>query len=284
MPQVAVITDTDSSLPASLAQQLNVIQVPITVHFASESFSTGLDIDDQALFERIDRTGQLPTTSAPSPSAFAKAFQAALDGGADSIVCICVSSRISSTYNSAITAREEFPTRQISVIDSLSLSVGQSFMVIQAAQAAQAGLPHDEVAACAANLVGRGQIFGSLTTLKYLAMGGRVGKLAAGMADMLNIRPILKGTEGKLDLLEKVRTHRAAMDRLAELIIQAAQGRPLEYAAFTHVNNPQDVSVLESRLREHLQFPDQVLTAEFTPGLSVHAGRGLIGFAFITAE
>lgn len=284
MSKIAVITDTDSSLPDALAASLNVLQVPITIHFGVESFTTGVDIDDKTLFERIDRSGQLPTTSAPSPGAFAKAYQAALNGGAESIVCICVSSRISSTYNAALTACEEFPGVRITVVDSLSLSMGQGFMVIKAAQAALAGADHDEVVAQAASLTGRIQIYGSLTTLKYLAMSGRVSKLAAGMAGMLNIRPILTSREGKLEMLEKVRTRHAAMERLVQVIVTAANGKALEHAAFVHANNMEDAAHLEEMLRVRLQFPGNVLSTEFNPGLSVHTGSGLIGFAFVTKE
>src|SRR5512133_3806079 len=109
MTKIAVITDTDSSLPAQIADQHGIRQVPITIHFDDESFTTGLDIDDASLFEKIDRRNRLPTTSAPAPHAFAQAFEEAFTAGADAVVCICVSSKISATYNAAQTACDSFP-------------------------------------------------------------------------------------------------------------------------------------------------------------------------------
>jgi len=96
------------------------------------------------LFEIIDRQKKLPTTSAPSPIAFTSAFEAAYHEGADSILCICVSSKISATYNSAVTAAEMYPERDISVIDSQNLSMGQGFMVLAAAEAVSQGATKDE--------------------------------------------------------------------------------------------------------------------------------------------
>jgi DegV family protein with EDD domain len=118
MPKIAIITDTDSSLPAQLAADLGIHQVPIGIHFDDESYTTGVDIDDQLLFEKVEKLNRLPTTSAPSPADFVSAFEKAFSGGAEAIVCICVSSKVSSTYSSAVTACQQYAGRDIRVIDS----------------------------------------------------------------------------------------------------------------------------------------------------------------------
>ncbi len=92
--KIAIVTDTDASLPAGLAAQYGIRQVPISVLFGQESFLTEVDISDAELFARVDREGKLPTTSAPSVGQFLQAFQDAIAGGADAIVCLCVSSAI----------------------------------------------------------------------------------------------------------------------------------------------------------------------------------------------
>ncbi|MCC6148036.1 MAG: DegV family protein [Anaerolineaceae bacterium] len=284
MPPVAVITDTDSSLPASIAAQYGITQVPITIHFGDEILSAGVEIEDIALFERIDRSGRLPTTSAPPPGAFSLAYRQAFKDGAESIVCICVSSKISATYNAALTACEEFPDRQITVIDSLTVSMGQGFMALAAAEAAQSGAAHTEVVARAQSVGERIHLYASLSTLKYLAMSGRVGKIAAGMAGMLNIQPILTIKEGKLDMLERVRTRKAAMNRLVELTTLSLKGRAIERVAFIHVNNPRGAAELQAMLADRIHIPAHTLTVSFGPGLSVHTGSGMVGAAIIATD
>jgi len=284
MLPIAIVTDTDSSLPAAVAAQYGIQQVPINIHFGEESFQAGVDIDDAEAFVRIDRDGKLPTTSAPTPGQFVGAYQAAFDAGAASVLCFCVSSEISGTYNAALTARELLPDRDITVVDSRTLSLGQGYMAIAAAEAVQQGASKEEAIAAAESMRERTHVYAALATLKYLAMSGRVGHLAAGMANLLNIKPILTVRDGKLDMLEKVRTQHKAWDRVVELTVKSLGDQPIERMGLIHVNALEKVREFEALLREHLSCPTDVITAEFTPGLSIHSGTGIVGVVVVAAE
>ncbi|MEN6409510.1 MAG: DegV family protein [Anaerolineaceae bacterium] len=277
MPKITVITDTDSSLPPQLAAAYGIHQVPIGIHFNGESYTTGLDIDDHSLFEKVDRLKRLPTTSAPNPSDFISEFEAAFEQGADEIICVCVSSKVSSTYSSAVTAREHFSGREIRVIDSLNLTMAQGFMTLTAAEAALQHASLDEIVALVEETGKKMHTFGMLPTLKYLALGGRVDKTVAGLADAINIKPILTVKDGKLDMLEKVRTRRKAIQRLLVLMEQSVHEEKIQRLSVFHANDSEGAAEMEALVREVLPCPAEIIIAEFTPGLSVHAGSGLIG-------
>ncbi len=282
MSQIAIITDTDASLPAAVAERYGIRQVPINIHFGQEVLTTGIDIDDARLFERVDREGKLPTTSAPSPGQFLEAYEAAFADGADAVACFCVSSAISATYQAAVSARELMADKPIVVVDTQSISMAQGFMAIAAAEAAQAGASLDEVVAAARETGNRAHVFGALSTLKYLAMSGRVGHVAAGFGNLLNIKPVLTLRNGKLELLERVRTRSKSLARVVELAAEAATGRPIARMAVLHVNIPEEAKAFEAQLRAALPCPEEVVIAEMTPGLSVHTGAGLLGVALVT--
>ncbi len=281
---VAIVTDSDASLPPALAERYGIRLVPIIIHFEGEVFRTGVDINDVQLFARVDRGGKMPTTSAPSPGQFAEAYREAFEAGAESVVCFCVSSGVSATYSAAVAARETMADRDITVVDTRMLSMGQGLIVLAAAEAAQQGADKAAVLARARDVQERVHLYAALATLKYLAMSGRVGHIAAGMASLLQIKPILTLKDGRLDMLERVRTRKKAWARLMELVAQATGGRTPERMAIIHVADRALAEQFEAQLRAAVPCPDEIIIADFTPGLSVHAGPGLVGVALVAAR
>jgi len=284
MKKITLITDTNASLPGNIIDRFEIIQVPINIQFAEETFITGVNIDDSELFRMIDERKVIPTTAAPAPSAFMNAYQTALDHGVEQILCICCSGEVSGTYNSAVIAKEDFPYIDIHVIDSRGLSLAEGFQVLAAAEGIAAGKDINQILTDIANLRNNTVVYGALPTLKYLAMGGRMGKLAAGVGNTLEIKPILTLRDGKLDLLEKVRTWRKAKGRLIELAMASAEGFEVERVGLIHVNNEEGVLELYEELKAALDVNLDPIVAEFTPGLSVHTGAGVIAFTLVLGQ
>lgn len=276
MPKLAVITDTDSSLPFALAERYAITQVPILIQFGEETFRDGYEIDSRAAFERVDREKRLPKTAAPSPGQFAQAFERAFTQGAQEILCLTISSAMSATYAAACQAAELFPGRRIEVLDTRTLSMGQGYMALAAARAAEQGASLEEAKAAALEIRGRTFLFGALATLKYIAMSGRVSALAAGMAGLLDIKPILTLRNDKLELLERIRTQKKAWARLVELCQEQAGGQPLEHLAVLHVNDPSGAQEVERMLCAALPCPGEITRGELLPGLSTHTGAGTV--------
>ncbi len=280
MQKVQVITDSDSSLPVEIAAKYGIKLVPITIRFGDETFTTNLDIDDMTLFEKINKVNKLPSTDAPTSGAFAAAFNESFVSGAKEILCICVGTKVSKTYESAVLATREFPGRRIKVIDSQFMSMGEGFLAIAAAESLARGESIDSVGQKIESMIPNLYTFASLTTLKYLAMSGRVAKFVAGFSSLMDIRPLLTIKDGTLQMVDRIRSHDAAMESLVALISKAVSKKKIERAAIYHINNLDDAKILEAKMKEKLQLPLEMEIVPFTPGLSVHAGDGLIGAAF----
>jgi len=282
VPKVAIITDTDSDLPDDVAARYGIRQVPINVHFGQETFKANIEIGNKMLFDRIDREGGMPTTSAPAPEQFTAAFKAAIEEGAREIVCFCVSSKMSATYKTALVAREMYPSHTIEIVDTQTLSMAQGFMVIAAAEAAQNGADAAGVIQHALNTRDHTYLHATLATLKYMAMSGRVGYVTAGIANLLSIKPILVIRDGKLEMLERVRSQNKAWGRVIELVGQISRNALIKRMAILHACAPDAAEAFRQHLSESVLCPQDIIISELTPGLSVHTGTGVICLVSVT--
>ena len=130
----------------------------------------------------------------------------------------------------------------------------------------------------------RTYLFGVVPTLKYLAMSGKVGQVAAGIGDIISIKPVLTIKDGKLDLLERVRTLKKAYSRAIELCVEAIDSRPVERLAIVHVRAEEEANKFNAQFQQAVNYSGETLYAELTPGLSVHTGAGLVGASFVVSE
>jgi DegV family protein with EDD domain len=177
-----------------------------------------------------------------------------------------------------------FPGKRIEVMDTRSLAMGQGYMVMAAAEAVMQGASMEEAIAAAMDVRSRTYLYGALATLRYVAMSGRVSQLAAGMAGLLDIKPVLTIQNGKLELLEKIRTQNKAWKRAIDLCGEKATGHKIEKMAVMNVNCPEASFKFQTMLQAALPCPDETTCAEVTPGLSVHTGAGMVAVVFVVAN
>ena len=140
---VRILTDSTTDISPALAESLGITVVPLTVFFGEEAYLDGVEMDTTTFFRRLGTSKVLPRTSQPSPGAFQEAFIRLIGEGADGIVAILLSAKLSGTYQSALTARDALPEEYkhvpIEVIDSETVSVGIAYTAIQAAEEAKQG-------------------------------------------------------------------------------------------------------------------------------------------------
>jgi DegV family protein with EDD domain len=154
-------------------------------------------------------------------------------------------------------------------------------MALAAAEAAVSGASMDEILAVIEDTRQKTHLYAALSTLKYLAMGGRVSNLTASFANLMDVKPILTIQEGKLDLLERVRTQKKAWERVIELCSRQAALKQIDKMCILHVDAPQMAQKFMHEIRNRIHCPTDIIIVEVTPGLSVHSGAGMIGAVFV---
>ena len=218
-------------------------------------------------------------TSRPTPAAFAEAYRAALDAGADCVVSVHLSRELSGTWDAAVMAAEEVGTERVRVVDSRAVAMGLGFAVLAACDAADQGASGAEVEAAAADVAARCRVFFSVDNLDRLRRGGRIGTAAALFGTALSVKPLLHLSEGRIMPLEKVRTTARAAQRLVDLAVQAAgEGADL---AVHHLGAAERAEDLADRLRERLPTAARLLVSEVGAVIGAHAGQGLLGVVVV---
>lgn len=279
MQRVAIVTDSTSNLPDDYVRAYGVRVVPLLVIWEGVTYRDGVDMHPAAFYERLATSPTLPTTSQPSAGAFVEAFQEVGKASRD-IVAVHISESLSGTIASAKAAAEMLPDLNIHIVDSRSASMGLGFCVMEAVRAAEAGASAQEVVEAVRRLVPRIHVLLTPATLEFLYRGGRIGGAQHLIGTALDIKPILTLVQGRVEPVERVRTRRKALDRLAELAVQRAGDRPVHLAVL-HTGPLEEAAELRERLKQRLHcVEDHFLIGP--PTIGAHTGPGTVGVIFYT--
>jgi DegV family protein with EDD domain len=272
---VRIVSDSTCNLPADLIARYQVPLVPILVLFGQETFREGVDITPRQFYDRIERTGVIPTTSQPPAGAFAEVYQRLAQEPCQ-ILSIHLTGRLSGVVASAFAATQLVPEADVQIFDTLSVSIGNGFCVLEAARLAEAGATREEIVARLSGIRDSLNIFITPATLRYLQMSGRIGRLQGALASLLNVKPIIRCRDGLLDAFERVRSRRVSLERLLELTEEAVGLTDQVDVAVIHADAPDEANELARRIRSSFHCRN-LFVETLSLALGVHGGPGMIG-------
>ncbi len=274
MPRIAIVTDTGCDLPRSLQEQYHITTVPLIVRFGEEQYLEH-ELSRERFWERASQAPPYPATSQPSAGQFEEAFARLIEQG-NHVLCLTITSKHSGTFNSAYVASQTFPG-QVTVFDTLSLSLTQGHQAMVAAQAAGEGRSLEEILHLLENTRSRTRLFIALDTIEYLRRGGRadaVMPVIERVARVFNIKPILQVIDGELKLLCALRSMQKAEQRMEQEVAACA---PAEMVCAIHIRANDRVHDFAKALADSVDFPtEQVMIREAGPVLSCQGGPGVL--------
>ncbi|MBQ1281989.1 MAG: DegV family protein, partial [Oscillospiraceae bacterium] len=223
---VRIVIDSTTDTAEHVWKRCTV--VPLTVQFGDETYIDGVTISHREFYEKLIESDVLPTTSQPTPDAFAQVYRRALEAG-EEVVVLTVSSALSGTYQSASIAAMDFP-EGVYVVDGKNVALGTGILAELALEMAERGCSAAEIAAeleCAREDV---HLIALLDTLEYLRRGGRISKTAAIAGGILSIKPVICIRDGEIAVLGKARGSRQGNNLLVKEIESAGGvdfGKPI---------------------------------------------------------
>jgi DegV family protein with EDD domain len=276
MPGVHIVTDSACDLSDQLVKEHNIVVVPLTIRFGDEELEDRRQLSPAEFWERCKGKGALPETAAPSPGAFQAAYQQAVDEGAEAVLCLTISSKVSGTYASAVTAADTFSSAPVRVVDTNSLTMGQGLLVVAAAEDAAGGAGLDQLTADTEDRIGRTHVYGVLGGLEHLQRGGRIGGARALVGSLLNIKPVIQLKDGEVAEESKQRTRTRALAHMTEKVKADA---PVERIAVADGACDDFGNVVASVSGIATEHP--LLTVELGPVVGTHAGPNTVGVCYI---
>ena len=269
---IKVVTDSSADLPARLVEELGITVVPLYVRFGDEVYRDRVDISEDEFYQRLLHDPVHPSTTQPTPQDFANVYQK-LSKEADGIISIHISAKLSGTCSSALQAKEMVGKGcPIEVIDSQTVTMGMGMTVIVAATMAMSGKGSPQVAKGVKQAMANTHLLGLLDTLKYLALGGRIGKAKALLGSVLSVKPVLTLKDGEVVPAAQVRTRAKGIDKLLEFVENATDIQDL---SIIYNTTPDEAQSLADRIGS-VYDKKRIRLARMGPVLGVHCGPGIL--------
>jgi len=284
MPKLALVTDSTSSIPENILTELKINTVPYYIHRGSEVLRDLVTIDRDTFYKWLPTATELPTTASPGPGDYVTVYQKlAEEEQVEEIVSIHMTSKGSGAYQAAINAKstiaEILPRLKVEVIDTLNASMCHGWMVIEAARAILANSSLLDVVEKVKQMMPITRLLHTADTLKYLYMGGRIGKAKHLVGSILNIKPLIGMEDGVIVPLGTARNRNQAYRAIADKIAKAAGEGGKIKVAYVHAAALEETQKLKELIEQRMQVVEWMI-AELSPALGVHTGPGTVGVSY----
>ncbi|MBQ3109380.1 MAG: DegV family protein [Clostridia bacterium] len=281
MGRVKIVTNACCDLTPEVAALHNIEMIPEAMIFGADSYLSNIDMTPEMLYKKIREYGDMPTGSHPNTAMYMDAFRSAAEY--DQVLCLNMTSKLTGAINSAFLAKatleEEGFAPEIFVYDTLTLSHGLGYLVMEAALLAEAGKSAEEIIAHMDALRDRIGVYFVMESLKYAKKAGRLGAIRTVAADALGVKPVLQLHEGTVKERGLVRKFKLAIKRLAEIYGEKAAERGGKVMIF-HADNLEAAEYLKSLILE-IDPAAEVSIGWLGGGIGIYTGPGTTGLAFI---
>ncbi|HTI14462.1 MAG TPA: DegV family protein [Dictyobacter sp.] len=276
---IRIVTDSTADITQEIAAQYNLTVVPLSVSFGEKTYLDNVNLDIETFYRKLQESKELPHTSQPAPAAFQEAYIRLIDEGAESILSVHLSARLSGTYQSACTARDTLPEQYrhipIEIVDSTTVSAGIFMALQQATKEIQQGFDLATIKAHFIDQCSRTRVLAILDTLEYLHKGGRIGGAKALLGNMLSVKPILALKDGEVAPVEQPRTRTKAYIRASQIAMEAGQTEQIVIVESNEEVGAQLYDVLKK------YYPHDIPRYKLGSTLGSHTGPGTVGIVFV---
>jgi DegV family protein with EDD domain len=281
MQKVAILADSIACLTPEMVSQYRLQVIPINIHFNGRIYRDGVDLTSMEAYRLLEKDPERFASSPASVGEYLEAYRTA-STYADSILCITLSSQLSTLYDMARVAKEEakreLPPVPIEVLDSKTAACGEGLIVTAAARAAAEGKNLAEVTGIAQKVSEKVSVIGIMETVRHAYRTGRIPKITARMGSMLSIKPVFSVSDGVVHIAGLARSKGQAVKRALTIMKKKVGIRPV-HVAVAHADVPEEGQSLKERISTEFNCAELWLT-DFSPVMGYVTGAGVLAIAF----
>lgn len=281
--KIAIVTDSTSYIPKAMRESLGIHMVPLSVVMGGETYREEIDVTYQEFYEVVRTSEQLPTTSQPPIGEFVQLFENLRDQGYTHVISILLSSGISGTYQSVVSAGDMVEGIETVAFDSEISCMPQGFYVLEAAEMAQNGQTAEVILEKLEEMKKSLRAYFMVDDLSHLQRGGRLSSAQAFIGSLLQVKPLLHFQEKVIVPFEKIRTKKKALKRIEELLQNDIQTGERFKACIIHANREEEAVEWKNELEA--KYPNvEWMVSYFGPVIGTHLGEGSLGMSWVKAE
>lgn len=287
---IKIMADSTCDLSEEIVQKYNIGVAPLNIIIGDKSYKDKIDIKPDEFYNLLESVKESPTTSMPSPDEYIKIIDKAVNEGYTEILCICMSSGTSGSYQSAVIAKdyyfEENPESNIKiyVLDSLSMSHGSGWLIIKSAQLLEQGYNFDEIIEFNEKYKTRVKHFLCVDDLDNLIKSGRLTNASAFIGKLLRIKPIMTMKKGRGSIVAKERGRNRVLKFYIDEFIRRVDRDVTNFIIIGYTTDIGIANDLLEKFKKEVEFDGEVYLMQMGAAVGTHVGIGGLSMFFIEHE
>ncbi|MHC6180369.1 DegV family protein [Clostridium sp. JNZ X4-2] len=283
MEKIALITDSTSDMPKDMVDKYNIKILHYRIIYKDREFIDRINITPKYVYDNLDN--EIPTSSLPSIDEMEKLFKGLQEQGYTHAIVVTLSGGLTGILNGVKLVSENYPEIKTYIYDSKSISMGEGILVEECGKLIERGASFNEIVNKLPALRKRLHLYFVVGTLEYLKKGGRIGKVAGTIAELLGIKPIvaIDINDGKYFTYDKVRGRKKSLSRIVEIannILRTKKCRLyiLDGCAL------EDAKKVFNDIKENQNVVSASFGGDISPVAGLHSGPGLVGLVLFEEE
>lgn len=285
-----IIADSTCDLSEEIIEKYNIGIAPLTIIIKGKEYRDKIDIKPDDFYNIIEGLEEVPTTAMPSPTEYLNIIKQAVKDGETEIICICMSSGTSGSYQSAVIAKDYFydenpdSLAEIYIVDSKCMSHGSGWLILKSIRLREKGATYEEIIEFNESYKTNVKHFLSVDDLDHLIKSGRLSNTSAMIGKLLHLKPIMSMKDGKGAIVAKERGTKRVLKHYVDGFISRNDSDITDFIIIGYTSDIKIAENLKNKIIAETDFAGEIFIMQMGVAVGNHVGLGAVSMFFVEKE